>query len=590
LAYRLKQGVFRSCVRGLAQRKINIVKKAPSPTLWSIAELELPEFSGAVDISVMLQIAEGTPFCHNASWKHIQSYEQKPDSLFRVDRLCPMDIRTVWEPARLQHLTYLFAALRQEEVKINTTWCRVFARDEIISWLRRNPFLCGPHYLSAMECALRIPVFIYSLKLLDNLTVSDSSEIVSAVYNHAWWIERNLSLYSSLGNHTVSEAVGLIFAGALFRQTSQGGSWLDRGIALLLQELNHQVLPDGGPVEQSFSYHRFVLDLYWLAADFLERNKLRSCADIRSVLRTGEEFLTAMSHSPGVAPPVGDCDDGHAVAPGLSPKREPVTVALQGVSSFKESGYTVIRGTQGVVLMFDHGPLGMPPLHNHGHADALSITLSLDGIPLLVDPGTYRYNGEPEFRAYFRGTRAHNTVMIDGQDQALQKTAFIWQHPYRTGVVRNTQLDGLPLIEALHDGYARLTEQVRHKRTIVQVDGCHFVIRDSFWGEGTHQFEVNYHLHPDASVKRTDAWWRIEKSGKILFLKLDSDVEAISGQQDPLLGWFSDSYGSKRECTVLRSFKSGHPDEVTFVSVLCVASIMPRSREESVVCAITGLA
>ena len=67
---------------------------------------------------------------------------------------------------------------------------------------------------------------------------------------------------------------------------------------------------------------------------------------------------------------------------------------------------------------------GMPPLYNHGHADALSITLSVGGKETLVDPGTYRYNGEPEFRKYFKGTRAHNTVTIDGLDQAVQETGL----------------------------------------------------------------------------------------------------------------------------------------------------------------------
>ena len=57
-------------------------------------------------------------------------------------------------------------------------------------------------------------------------------------------------------------------------------------------------------------------------------------------------------------------------------------------------------------LTFDHGPLGMAPLYNHGHADALSVNVALDGEALLVDPGTFRYNDEPLFRKYFKGTRA----------------------------------------------------------------------------------------------------------------------------------------------------------------------------------------
>ena len=594
VVYRIRQAVLRYCAGRLARRKGNVTGNSPSRGSAQIAGLTLPEFSGELDNSELLRIVKGKVFCHNARWEQIQQYERKvystKSSGIRVSS-CPLDMRTVWEPARLQHLTCLFAAPGLTGDEGDNSAQRAFARNDILSWLRGNPFLNGPHYMSAMECALRIPVFVYSLKLLDNLTAAESDEIATAIHKHAWWIERNLSLYSSRGNHTVSEALGLIFAGALFRKTPSGDAWLERGSALLLQELNHQILKDGGPAEQSFSYHRFVLDLYWLAIDFLERNKLRSCDDFRAVAQAGETFLAAMEHGPGCVPAVGDSDDGHAVAPGLSPKREAGAAALPGITSFKESGYTVIRGTDGVVLTFDHGPLGMAPLYNHGHADALSIILSQNGEPLLVDPGTYRYNGEPELRAYFRSTRAHNTVTIDGQDQALQETGFIWRQPYRTGIVRNTRLLGLPLIEALHDGYARLTDQVRHKRLIVQVDGRHFIIRDSFWGEGRHRFELNFHLHPEATVQHDGEWWCVKKNEAQLFLKLPgSSVMAVCGQEKPPLGWFSDGYGSRRGSMVLQSSKSGYPDEITFISVLCVASLLPQSTQERIVCAIENLA
>ena len=101
-------------------------------------------------------------------------------------------------------------------------------------------------------------------------------------------------------------------------------------------------------------------------------------------------------------PSIGDSDDGHAIAPGAAPCGGRRKSPAAPVATFPESGYTVVRGPDELVLTFDHGPLGMPPLYNHGHADALSITLSLNGKPILVDPGTYRYNGVPEWRGTSR--------------------------------------------------------------------------------------------------------------------------------------------------------------------------------------------
>ena len=101
-------------------------------------------------------------------------------------------------------------------------------------------------------------------------------------------------------------------------------------------------------------------------------------------------------------------------------------------------------------------PLGMAPFYNHGHADALSITLSKNGKPFIVDPGTYRYNGVPRWRRYFKGTRAHNTVTIDDQDQAIQETSFIWSHPYEARLTAYQEENGDIFYHAVHDGYTAI--------------------------------------------------------------------------------------------------------------------------------------
>ena len=66
-------------------------------------------------------------------------------------------------------------------------------------------------------------------------------------------------------------------------------------------------------------------------------------------------------------------------------------------------------------LFIDAGPQGALTA-GHGHADALSIQLITDGRPILIDPGTFCYVC-PE-RDRFRGTAAHNTLQVDGRDQA----------------------------------------------------------------------------------------------------------------------------------------------------------------------------
>src|SRR5206468_10779111 len=98
--------------------------------------------------------------------------------------------------------------------------------------------------------------------------------------------------------------------------------------------------------------------------------------------------------------------------------------------AFPDGGYYILgcdfETENEIRMVADAGPLGYRTIAAHGHADALAFTLSLGGLEFLIDPGTYAYHGGGEWRAYFRGTAAHNTLRIDGVDQSLPGGEFMW--------------------------------------------------------------------------------------------------------------------------------------------------------------------
>lgn len=546
---------------------------APAVDQALLQTLKFPFIHGNFSGDETLQIISGTRYTLNQDPKMIFAFENSNQiSSAQVKRQDErVDIRAVWEPARLQHVYQLLQSRHGSSESTSACLAENYTRDDILKWIDKNPFYHGPHYLSAMECGLRIPVFVYALLWLPNLSEADRQKIISTIYEHAWLIIRKLSLYSSLGNHTICEAVGIIFEAAIFRDTVEGKTWIKRGIELLTQETTHQILDDGGPAEQSFNYHRFVLDLYWLAVDFMEKNQIHDCAKMKPRLVKGEAFMKCFQGDNGKLPHIGDSDDGFAVAPGLFPLRMIPDVTIKDICHFADSGYTVIKDSKGACIVFDHGPLGMPPLYNHGHADALSVILNIKGLELLVDTGTFQYNGVPEYRKYFKSTRAHNTVTIDGQDQAVQETGFIWSHPYKTEVVRKEVIEKGFFIEALHTGYRRLQSPVTHKRVVFQTNGL-FIVRDSFEGPGIHEFELNYHLHPEANVNDESQWWHIQRDDAVIHMKMlyDDSFQYVSGQEEPLLGWYSAAYGLKERCGVLCCRKAGSARNVTFTTIIGV--------------------
>jgi hypothetical protein len=540
----------------------------------NLQQLKIPSFDVRVAQDCVDSILKGSAFTLDSGREEIRKSEAGSAHKFFADiqgKKTLTDIRAVWEPARLQHIAMalVWCLKRNGDICLSV---QSFARKALIEWIRENPFLYGLHYKSAMECGLRIPVFFYGLKLVDVFSDQDRHVLYNAIYQHAWWVSNRLSLYSSLGNHTICESVGLIFAGAVFRRTEKGERWLKTGIDLLEQEVTHQILEDGGPAEQSINYHRFVLDLYWLAVEFVEKNGLHDCSRMRPRLLEGEKFVSVLQDHEGKCPTIGDSDDGWAVAPGVTPKRAAVEFEPEKITIFRHSGYSIIRSSHEAILTFDHGPLGMAPLFNHGHADALSVTLSKAGRQILVDPGTYRYNGEPEYRRYFKGTRAHNTVNIDGLDQAVQETGFIWSRPYTCKVLKAQEESDDFFVQAVHHGYERLGSPVRHCRSILKFNQCAFVIKDTFSGKDAHAFELNFHFHPGSEIDPLDGWWRIRHCEAQVFLSLfgDEGFTLVKGQETPIHGWYSPQYGIKLPSAVLTVTLRGNPNNISFVTVIAM--------------------
>ena len=125
---------------------------------------------------------------------------------------------------------------------------------------------------------------------------------------------------------------------------------------------------------------------------------------------------------------------------------------------YKEEGHFILRKREGqskeIYCHFDAAPLGYLSIAAHGHADALSIILHVDGYPFLVDPGTYAYHTHADWRKYFTSTMAHNTVSIDKGDQAMLAGPTLWLNHFDCKVITTTSNDEKDIITASHNGYA----------------------------------------------------------------------------------------------------------------------------------------
>lgn len=467
------------------------------------------------------------------------------------------DVRVAWEPSRLQQLIALaLLARKRPDLERQTV---ALIEQQFLSWIDGNPPLTGIHYISAMECALRIVVVCNALDMVrDKLNDPERvwRALLQMVDSHARLIEKRLSLYSSVGNHTMAECAGLIYAGILFPELDGAERWKILGLSIMEGEMDHQILRDGGGAEQAFWYQLSVLDLCGLVLELLKQRKEKISTHFEAAIIRGRKFLCAFSDTPDRLPGIGDSDSAFAFSPHLRLTWSEAE-SVDNVVSFTDAGYTLIRrhNSEELRLLFDHGPLGMAPSHAHGHADALSIALSVGGRSLLIDPGTYAYTGAPEWRTYFRGSRAHNTVSVDGHDQAKQETAFLWSQPFNTELVKSEKLaDGGVRLLARHDGYR--DAGVTHWRGIVYHPGGAILVWDFLDGNGIHDLELNWHLGIDPVEKEGGA----ELSGLPPPFRMDIQGGIISlrrGELRPICGWKSVMYGLKEPITTVQSKYSG---------------------------------
>jgi hypothetical protein len=469
------------------------------------------------------------------------------------------DIRVAWEPARLQQLVGLALHARQETP--DARYAVTLIESTLLSWITANPLLGGIHYISAMECALRIVAVSYAIDMVRHLLTKPQDTwkaIVEIVRSHASLIEQRLSLYSSSGNHTIAEGAGLVYAGMLFQEYEEAPRWKSVGLTILEREAARQVLPDGGGIEQALWYHLFVIDLLGLVEALLAHQRDIVPAAISEAVRRGRLFLKTFGESPEDMPPIGDSDNGYALSEHLRISWTDTPMSSSRTTVFSDAGCTILHNGASPLcrLVFDHGPLGMPPAYGHGHADALSLHLRVESEDLLIDPGTYMYTGDQEWRRWFRGTRAHNTVVVDHLDQAVQETAFIWSQPYRAQLIcKEEHPDGTVILLARHDGYEKRVGVIHWRAVYFEPPGG-WVVWDRLVGRGEHYLELNWHLGVEPNFESGVHVLRCADCRFNLTVEAGA-FELHEVTTAPTIGWRSRQYGMKEPMSTLQTVYSG---------------------------------
>ena len=201
-------------------------------------------------------------------------------------------------------------------------------------------------------------------------------------------------------------------------------------------------------------------------------------------------------------------------------------------------------------LVADAGPLGYREIAAHGHADALSFTLSIGGVEMLVDPGTFAYHTEARWRGYFRGTSAHNTVRIDGADQSQPGGNFMWLRKANAGCSAWSSGATRDSFEGWHDGYGALADPVMHRRRIeLDKRARAIALEDTLEMKGGHEVELFLHCAEGSRVEAIPGGYAVTREGQALRITLPDlaggESTVLEGSEAPIGGWVSRRFDRK---------------------------------------------
>jgi hypothetical protein len=365
------------------------------------------------------------------------------------------DIKLIWELSRMDWALAFAQRARNSDAaalgRLNA-WLQ--------DWFHANPPYRGPNWKCGQEASIRV-MHLASAALVLGQVRTATQALRHALRLHLQRIAPTV-MYAMAqdNNHGTSEAAALYIGGSWLealgeddarRWTRAGRRWLENRAARLIGQ-------DGSFSQYSVNYHRVMLDTFSLAEAWRRALGLPAfSARLQARVRAAAEWLRHLTETcSGDAPNLGANDGARLLQFADSAYRDhrpsvQLAMALyagqraySGEGNFNDALYwlgialpDVVAPPAGHYLAEDggfavlrRGPamvmLRYPRFRfRPSQADVLHLDLWLGKDNLLRDAGTYSYNTDPRWLAYFGGTESHNTVQFDGRDQMPRLTRFL---------------------------------------------------------------------------------------------------------------------------------------------------------------------
>lgn len=453
-------------------------------------------------------------------------------------------------------------------------------------WNLNSPFLMGISWTSVMEVAIRINSWIYCYSFLAAVPEPPMkllNHLENGIINMAAYVEKHHSRYSSANNHLAVEAYALGMAGILLNNKK----WLSKAVHIFSTELPRQNYADGVNKEASLHYQCFFMEAVGLFMRLLQLNNLSVPSEWEVILSAMSRYVSNCIGTYGEKIIFGDDDEGKILNLSGEPydyylyildlmgcilnekytdlcdpsenirwlynktqimayKAKPLYHADRSIC-YKYGGCSIMRNhTKDFLIGIDHGALGFGTIAAHGHSDALSFQLYVEGIGVFIDPGTFIYHIWEDERNFFRKTINHNTLCIEGKDQSEMLGPFLWGKKAVCQIIHSDFQKNEDILTASCDGYWPYL----HTRKFTFNKTNTLEILDTISGpDSIPLLTLSFLIGPQFNIVKHDNTVTLTYLDLSIHLDFQStsklDIEIITS-------FYSDHYGIKKQTNALR--------------------------------------
>lgn len=348
-------------------------------------------------------------------------------------------------------------------------------------------------------------------------------QFLLSLYNQLYILNDNKEFHL-MGNHLLENGFALVLGGVFF----QDKYIYNQGKAILIEQLEEQILNDGAHFELSPMYHCLMLQRLLDTINIFHNNKSilehsfgkqdQFLLFIQNKAVKMCEWLLSVMYEDGSLPHFNDSTDGIAIKPldlldyakSLRLNFTPNKLIDSGYRRFKNRNFDVIVKA---------GNIGPDYIPGHAHADSLSFECRVNNQPFIVDPGISTYE-KNEIRQRERSTSSHNTVNVNGRN-----SSEVWDG-FRVGKRAKSIIsqENKTSLSAFHNGFAQT-----YSRTFLFSETV-FTITENICIKDAR---VEFHFHPAVCLNLSNSGLQVNN----VFIYFEGANEVVLSEYQFCLGF-----------------------------------------------------